>query len=163
MKVQDFALAHAGPNPFDAKVGDSHRAHREAQQTSGANQVKRSTTVSGHEVDAEQIQKSFDQSRNAVFRHAVLSSVMLNNNLAHSKTTGGCEHWDEPMTFAVQVDFGQDFSAIGFEAAVVIVQPNTSQRTDQRVEDSAGQYFVPRIMASLLPTADDIESALDLF
>jgi hypothetical protein len=122
----------------------------------------RTLTVSRLKPNGQKVQKTFGKSGEAVFGMTELPGAVSDNLFADFVPLCGGKNRYEPMPLAVKSDFVQDFAAVTFHSAVVIVQFHAGHKTDHSVEDVGGKNFVPGIVAALLPTADDIETGLQL-
>ena len=81
---------------------------------------------------------------------------MLHDPLADAEALRRRQYGDEAVQLAVEPHALDDGEAVGFEAAVVVVELNAVDATDHRVENSARQDLVEGVVAHLLPAADDI-------
>ena len=59
----------------------------------------------GEELDGEQVEKPFDEPRQAVFRAAELPRPMMDDHFAHAETAGGRQHRHEAVQLAVEPHF----------------------------------------------------------
>jgi hypothetical protein len=64
------------------------------------------------------------------------------------------------MHLAIQRDFTEHFGAIGFQSTIEIMQIHSGESTQNAVEHKRRPTFMPRVMPSLLPSADDIKAAV---
>src|SRR6056297_646015 len=99
-------------------------------------------------MDRQQIEEAFGQSRYTILGLTESPRMMFHLDFTDFPTPGGCQDGNEPMTFAVQGDLFQDRSTVRFESAVVVVEINVCQPTDQPVKNSTRQNLVPRIVTN---------------
>ncbi len=112
----------------------------------------------GEEFDRQEVQKALDEAMDAVLGAAEPARPMVDDQFADPKAAGVGQHRNEAMQFAVDLDFAEDLGAIALHAAIVVVQPDAGQATDEVVENPTGPNLVPRIVPLPLPTADDFDS-----
>ncbi len=84
------------------------------------------------------------------------AAAMPNLDFAHTKSAGVREYRDETMELAIEADLAKHLTTVKLETTVVIVQPATGKPAYKPVEDPARIDLVPGVVASFLPTADNI-------
>ncbi len=52
----------------------------------------------------------------------MFARAMIDHGLADAETAGGRQYRNKPVKASIQIDFIEDFAAVQFESAVVIVQ-----------------------------------------
>src|SRR6185437_4907508 len=115
---------------------------------------------SGQEFDSQQVEKTFDEAADAVFRAAKTARPVGDGDLAHAKTAGVRQNRHEAVQFAIQPDLAKDLAAVTLHAAIVVVQPDAGQLADHPIKHARRQDLVPRVVANLLPAADYVELPL---
>ena len=132
-------------------------AHEEHQGTQPSEKVHRAFAEFRHEHDRYQIQVPFDHAFPAELRHPVLACAVLDDLLPDLPETGAFgQQRNKPVHFAVNFDAFDHFIAVGFQAAVEVVQADTRSGASTEVEEFARQGFAQRIVALLFPTAHQV-------
>ena len=85
---------------------------------------------------------------------------MIDLDLAHRVAPSGGQHGNETMQLAVETHFAKNWRAIAFHAAIVIVEPNSGEPADQKIENATREDFMPGIMTNPFPAADHIQAFL---
>ncbi len=127
-----------------------------------AEQVHRPAAVRGEIFRREQVEEATQETVEAILRSAVLSRTVANDDLANLESSRGREDRDEPVHLAVEMQIAHQIPGHRLHAAIVIVEFDAGQAADESVEHAARQHLVPRIVADLLPAADQIESLAQL-
>src|SRR6056297_3154197 len=157
MQVDDRDPVPAARN--DPRAGQDRNpssTEQEKQQSNRTQQVQRALSVIGQEIDGQQIQKSFHNAADAIFRRTMFTWPMMHDNFADGPAARGCQHRHKPMHLAIQVNLVENLAAVALKTTVVIMQLDTCQTPYEPVKDARWSDLVPRVMAHLLPAADHI-------
>lgn len=151
--VVEFERAH------DDYGDESEHEHQAAEQTE---EVHRLDAEAGLEPEREQVEVSVYEAVEAEFRHAVLSRLVVDRFLADFLESGDFgEVGHVAVHVAVHLDMLDHFGAVGFQAAVEVVQVLDSAHAPGRgVEQFGGQGFRQRVVAFFLPSAHEVVSVL---
>ena len=81
---------------------------------------------------------------------------MPNGNFADAVAFHVGEHRDVAMEFAENAHVFDDFVAIGFEAAIKVVDADARDATGDPVEKFGGQGFAQGVEAFFFPAGDEV-------
>ena len=81
---------------------------------------------------------------------------MLDDDFGGAVSFDGGERGDHAVHFAIHGEVFNDFLAVAFESAVVVVEFDAVDFTEKGVEDAGGEDLVPRVVAFFFVAGDDV-------
>ena len=111
----------ADPEPDRGDVGIYQCTEKPENYAYCAEQVKGTAHVPAQVHHSEQIQESLQHSCPAIFGDPELTGMVLNGDLTNPVSLKVCENGDIAVKFAVDSNVIYDFTSIGFETTVEVV------------------------------------------
>src|SRR5581483_999174 len=141
------------------KNAESGAAHAQKPK-----ELKRAGGIVQQEFDDHQVEKNANGASDSVVALAVLALEVFDGDFGDLRAGGTGESGNEAMEFAVELDFLDDFAAIGLEGGAEVVQLDAGELGHHPVGDMAGKLpHQPVIAALVAPAADQVVAFFNFF
>ena len=91
------------------------------------------------------------------------AGVVLHDDFTCLVTFEGGERGNHAVHVTIHGETFNHFTPVGLEATIVVVEFDVNELAYGSIEHSAGENFVPWVMALLLVTGDDVVSLSQFF
>src|SRR5262249_45369438 len=136
--------------------GHADHPEQEADNADRAQDVLRSLTEAGEELDGQEVEEALDEAAHAVLGPAEAARAMVDLDLADLEAAGRGQDRHATVQLAIEAHLAEDRGGVALHAAVVIVQLDAGQPAHHAVKHAAGPDLVPGIVPPPLPAADHV-------
>src|SRR5215831_7884131 len=149
---------------FEYYVRAEQGTSTSAGQTQEAEKLKRARRVIQQEFDDDQVQKYAYGAADAVVGFSALAFQVFNGNFDDSRAGGAGERRNEAVQLAVELNFLNDFAAVGLEGRAEIVQFYSGELRHHPIGGAARDLpHQPVVAARIAPSAYQVVAFFDLF